>query len=90
MPYGLVGAEEHSDLTEKLDISSSSDYFQDFNIDVATVTEGQLIYLGETLTICWPIDTGASSLMTDQVNQFRGFLKRVKVKRVILIGGGIS
>ncbi|KAI1001219.1 hypothetical protein K3495_g6983 [Podosphaera aphanis] len=35
----------------------------------------------------WPIDTGASSHMTDQVNLFRGPLTKLKKRRPIQVGG---
>ena len=37
----------------------------------------------------WPIDTGASSHMTDQLKLFRGPLETLKKKRQIQVGGGI-
>ncbi|KAI1002675.1 hypothetical protein K3495_g5522 [Podosphaera aphanis] len=37
----------------------------------------------------WPIDTGASSHMTDQLKLFRGPLEKLKKKRQIQVGGSI-
>lgn len=85
---GLVDADDENDDYSTTDNTSSiSDESSEFSEQKIAAFTKQKLSSHCTSFNEWPIDTGASSYITDDINLFSGLLKCIKPK-TIQVGGG--
>jgi hypothetical protein len=84
--HGLAGVASDSE-DSLLDDLSWGD--SDSELEVAALTKEQKTEASRKHPQSWPVDTGASSHMTDKLNLFRGPLRTLEQRKAIQVGGGM-
>lgn len=74
--HGLVGAENTDDDNSENDTSSSGEESSDISEQEIAALTSEKRNTNRKIPVQWPIDTGASSHMTDDVNLFGGPLQK--------------
>ena len=69
--------------------ASTSDSDSQSELEVAALTKEQRDRTSRKHPQGWPVDTGASSHMTDKLDLFRGPLRTLKRRKPIQVGGGM-
>ena len=88
--HGLAGiASDIDDLDSDFGGTSNSDPDSQSEPEVAALTKEQRDRASRKHPQSWPVDTGASSHMTDKPDLFRGPLRTLKRRKPIQVGGGM-
>ena len=88
--HGLAGvASDTNDPDSDPGGASNSDPDSESELEVAALTKEQKERAARKHPQSWPVDTGASSHMTDKLDLFRGPLRTLKRRKPIQVGGGI-
>ncbi|KAI0998856.1 hypothetical protein K3495_g9341 [Podosphaera aphanis] len=81
----MIGADVSDSSTNTSSSYTSSD---EIEAETAAISKERALKSSRKNSPGWPIDTGASSHMTDNLNLFRGPLNKFERRRPIQVGGG--